>query len=147
MTISTRFAVAIHTSGLLAFGDCMPVTSETIARSVGTNPVVVRRVIGMLARAGVVKVRKGQHGGAVLARPAASITLDEIFRAVEPGPLFEVPLPGPGHGCVIGRQVGPVLERFFHRAEYSMLASLKGITLAEVIESVQQRVCSTNREQ
>ncbi len=82
MPLSTRFAVAIHTAGMLAvLGEREPVTSEEVAKSVDTNPVVVRRVIAMLARRGLVHVRKGQHGGATLARPPESIRLDEIYRA------------------------------------------------------------------
>ncbi len=140
MPLSTRFAVAIHTAGMLAvLGDSEPVTSEAIAKSVDTNPVVVRRVIAMLARRGLVRVRKGQHGGATLARAPESIGLDEIYRAVEPEPLFSIPVPSPHHSCPVGRCVGAVLAKFFHRAETGMLESLRGMTLADVIESVKER--------
>ena len=142
MPLSTRFAVAIHTAAMLAvLGDRGEhVTSEAIAKSVDTNPVVVRRVIAMLARRGLVAVRKGQHGGATLTRPPHQVGLDEIYRAVEPEPLFAIPIPGADHPCAIGRCVGAVLERFFHRAETGMLESLKSSTLADVIESVKERV-------
>jgi Rrf2 family protein len=140
MPLSTRFAVAIHTAGMIAvLGEREPVTSEAVAKSVDTNPVVVRRVIAMLARRGLVCVRKGQHGGATLARPPESIRLDEIYRAVEPDPLFAVPLQGAHNECPVARCVGAVLERFFHRAETGMLATLHGMTLADVVESVKER--------
>ena len=91
MASNTRFAVAIHTAGMLALADKLRVSSETIAKSVSTNPVVVRRVISLLAKHGLVEVRKGQAGGAALTRPPAEITLEDIHRAVELPPLMAVP--------------------------------------------------------
>jgi Rrf2 family protein len=113
-------------------------SSESIARSVDTNPVVVRRLIGRLSKAGLVLVRKGQGGGAMLARPANLITLGEIYRAVEPGPLFSMPEKSE-HSCPIGRYVRPVLRGIFCRAEDRVAADLDRTTLAEVMQAVQQQ--------
>ena len=46
-------------------------------------------ILGDLRRAGVVVSHRGSSGGYVLARPAAQITLGEVFRVVD-GPLAEV---------------------------------------------------------
>lgn len=139
MAGTTKFAMAIHTAGMLAFAESGCVNSESIARSVSTNPVVVRRMIGVLARHGLVKVRKGQGGGAVLAKPPEKITLAEIYRAVERGPVFQIPSLGPKHPCKVGRHVGPVLEEIFADADRAMQARLKRVTLADVIRAVQQK--------
>jgi DNA-binding IscR family transcriptional regulator len=100
--------MAIHTAGMLAFSENGCVNSASIAMSIDTNPVVVRRMIGVLVSNGLVKVKKGQGGGAELARPPERITLDEIYRAVQRKPVFQIPLLEPGHPCRIGRQVGLV---------------------------------------
>ncbi|MEJ7606865.1 MAG: Rrf2 family transcriptional regulator [Bryobacteraceae bacterium] len=136
MASNTRFAVAIHTAGMLASTKCLPVSSEIIARSVHTNPVVVRRIIGLLARHGLVNVRKGQGGGATLSRPAEQITLDEIYRAVEDGPVFNVPTLRASHPCKMGRHVGPVLHSIFATAESGLMDHLRTITLAQVIRTI-----------
>ena len=136
MPSNSKFAVAIHTAGMLAYGDCMPMTSESIAQSVKTNPVVVRRVIGLLTKRGLVTVRKGQGGGASLTKPAEEITLDEIYVAVQPGPLLQAPLLGAKHQCPIGRHIGPVLDKIFLKAELGLMACLRQVTLADVITSV-----------
>ncbi len=133
MPANTRFAVAIHTAGMIAFADCIPVSSESIARSVGTNPVVIRRLIGLLTAHGIVTVSKGQGGGAVLSRPPEEITLDQIYRAVEAGPIFLAP---PASSCPMGKFVGPVLAGIFSAAESALLAGLGTVTLAQVIRSV-----------
>ena len=140
MAANTKFAVAIHTAGLLARAGKEPVTSESIAQSVSTNPVVVRRVISLLVKQGLVNVRKGQGGGALLTRAASSITLDEIYAAVQRGPLFQAPSLGARHRCPIGRHVGPVLDNMFLKAEQGMIACLRKVTLADVIKAVGERI-------
>lgn len=147
MAANTRFAVAIHTAGMLALDSKFCVTSETIARSVSTNPVVVRRVIAMLAKNGLVLVRKGKGGGATLARPAAEITLADVYKAIDPGPLLPVPRlsgsvklnPEKPEGAV-SRSVGPVLTEFFAHAEAGMLKRLDEFTLADFIDAIQHRM-------
>lgn len=141
MAAKTRFAVAVHSAGLIAFGDCMTVNSEFIARSVGTNPVVVRRVLGLLVKAGLVEMRKGQSGGALLARPPEKISLGEIYRAVESGPLLAVPefSAKSSESCPIARLAGPVLRFFFGEAEKCLLAKLDKTRLSDVIHEVCQR--------
>ena len=66
-------------------------TSAEIAAHSGTNPAVVRRVLGPLRTAGLVTSEKGHQGGWRLARPAAKITLADVYlalgdRLLEPDP-------------------------------------------------------------
>lgn len=62
MTISSRFSVAIHILSLLEINKDGISTSEYISGSVNTNPVVIRRIMGMLNKAGLVEVRTGLPG-------------------------------------------------------------------------------------
>ncbi len=139
MATNTRCAVAIHTAGMLALAEKIRVSSETIAKSVSTNPVVVRRVISLLAKHGLVDVRKGQTGGAVLARPPSEITLEAIHRAVELPPLMAVPKTGAGD-CTMARFVGPVLTELFANAEAAYIERLRRFTLADVLAAIEQRM-------
>jgi len=61
--VNCRFTVAIHVLCLLAALHPKPVTSEFIAGSVNTNPVVIRRILAALRRAGLVKSQPGVSGG------------------------------------------------------------------------------------
>ena len=45
------------------------------------------KVVQDLARAGLVRTMRGQQGGVMLARPAADITVREVYEAVE-GPIL-----------------------------------------------------------
>jgi len=124
---------------MIAFGDRMVVTSETIARSLGTNPVVVRRVCGLLVKAGLVEVKKGPNGGALLARPPEKISLGEIYRAVEHEAILPVPVASNQDACGIGRLVSPVLKIFFGEAEHCLMKKLDRTRLSEVIAAVLEK--------
>lgn len=140
MAANTRFAVAIHAMGMLAFGDETNVTSDDIAKSIRTNPVVVRRLLAQLTRRGLVSVKLGAGGGARLTRPPAQITLSDIYLALEEGPLFQVPVLGETHECAVGRSVGPVLTGILFSAEKGLLAELQAVTLSNVIGKVIRRM-------
>ena len=133
--VATRFAVAIHVLLLLASGRIGgPATSVRLALSVNTNPVVVRRITGHLARAGLVRVRRGP-GGAELAREPAGISLADVWRAVNPGvcrPLLPVH-PDPNRACAVGGSIHAVLGEAFAAAEAAMQASLSRTTLADLL--------------
>ena len=76
MQISSRFTIAVHILICVdLYGDEAPATSETLAGSSGVHPVVVRRILGQLRRAGLITVARGREGGAHIARPLAEITL------------------------------------------------------------------------
>lgn len=140
MAANTRFAVAIHAMGMLAFGQELNVTSDDIAKSVRTNPVVVRRLLAQLTRQGLVTVKPGAGGGARLTRRPEQIMLSDIYLALGEGPLFQVPQLDETHECAIGRSVGPVLTSVLLRAEKGLLAELQAVTLADVIGKVVRRM-------
>lgn len=135
-----RFAVAVHVCALLAVTGDGPKTSEWIAGSVNTNPVVVRRILSALAKAGLVVSTRGSAGGSVLAKPAERVSLLDIHRAVdeeEPPPLHHQP---PNPACPVGRGIQAVLVRIIDRAEAAREAELAGTTLAEVVAAIQAEV-------
>ncbi|MBV1795764.1 Rrf2 family transcriptional regulator [Siccirubricoccus sp. G192] len=134
--IATRFAVALHILTLIAKDPAEDSTSARLAWSIGTNPVVVRRISGLLARAGLITVQRGP-GGASLARPAAAITLRDVWRAIHPekDSLLRV------HGrtnpaCPVGLRMPGLLRTRFDQAEVAMLDNLGRTTLAELAASV-----------
>lgn len=138
--MNSRFAVAVHILTLLEQGDQEPLTSEFIAGSVNTNPSLVRRLLGTLARAGLTTARMGTGGGALLARPASEITLRDVFRAVnEEGELFAMHPERPNPACPVGRNIQAVLERRFEDAVRAMEAELDRTTIAELGREIAAR--------
>ncbi len=130
MASKTRFAVALHVMTFIASKDA-PVKSAQIARSVGTNPVVVRRILSRLAEAGLVESRRGRAGGTALAYEPDEITLREIYVAVDDGPLLDLhPL---NRYCPLARRTRPGLEAVAEHAETAVHEALEEITLAKSI--------------
>ena len=66
-----------------------PVSVDTLAVRQSLPRKFLEAILGDLRRAGIVVSHRGSSGGYVLARPAAQITLGEVFRVVD-GPLAEV---------------------------------------------------------
>lgn len=139
MSTSTRFAVAIHILTSLTLRSGQPVRSEDIAHSVNTNPTVVRRILGSLASAGLTQAQLGLGGGAMLARPAAQITLLDIYRAVEEPPYFALHRAQPNPECYIGLNITPVLEREFGRLSLALEQSLAQTSMADIARAVRER--------
>ena len=83
MQISTRFTVALHIFACVeAFSGKYKVTSDFLAASINTNPVIVRKILGQLSRSGLISVARGT-GGIELVRPPEEITFYDVYRAVE----------------------------------------------------------------
>ena len=94
MALNSRFATSIHALVVLAAEPNTLHRSEDVARRLGTNPVVVRRMFSLLRQAGLILSQKGPSGGSKLARTAGEITLRDIHQAVHPqGPQVAPSLP------------------------------------------------------
>jgi Rrf2 family protein len=140
-TISSRFAVAVHLLAYMTWRRSEPVTSERVAGSVNTNPVVVRRIVGALRNAGLVSVQPGVGGGAQLAREPEGITLLDVYRAVEDDDaLFALHAQPPCGHCDVGGNIQGVLQEVFARASRAMEAELEDVTIGQVFERVFARV-------
>jgi Rrf2 family protein len=145
MASNSRLATAIHTMGMVAaMGECTNVKSESIAESVGTNAVVVRRIIGSLVKHGLIEVQMGSGGGSRITRPPNEITLAEIYLALEEGSLFQVPILEESHGCKMGVIVRPVISEILLDAENDLLRKLESVTLADLMSRVMQRLTIKN---
>ena len=81
MQISSRFTMAVHTLLCIDFfGKTEKVTSDFIAGSVGTNPVIIRKLLIQLKAAGLIQVKRG-IGGTALEKPLSDISLYDVYHA------------------------------------------------------------------
>jgi Rrf2 family protein len=138
--ISSRVAVAAHILAYMAWKRSETATSERIAASVNTHPVVVRRLIGALRNAGLVTVQPGVGGGASLAREATEISLLDVYRAVEEREeLFSLPSAEPSRGCNVGGNIRDVLRPVFCRAHAAVESVLETVSIADLGREVMER--------
>jgi Rrf2 family protein len=137
--MNSRFATAVHILTLVAQGEGRPVTSEFIAGSVNTNPSLVRRLLSQLTRAGLTASQMGAGGGALLARPAGTITLRDVYRAVDEGEVFAMHRERPNPECPVGRNIQALLETRFDAAARALERELERTTLADMTAEVEAR--------
>lgn len=139
MAINSKLAVAVHILALLEIDKGARITSEYIAGSVNTNPVVIRRIIGMLSKAKLVHTTPGV-AGAKLMRPIGEITLLDIYHAVQAedqDALFTIH-EQPNPDCLVGRNIQGALELSFNQAQQALENELASVTLEQVVTNVLQ---------
>lgn len=142
--INSRFAVAIHILALLDASKEMHTTSEFLAQSIGTNPVVVRRIAKLLDHAGLIEIHAGV-GGSELRKPLAQIRLLDVYRAVEgteANGLFAIH-DHPHPACPVGAHIQATLEESFAKAQQALEAVLAQQTMADITEGLAQRSLAT----
>jgi Rrf2 family protein len=136
MSANSQLTVAIHILSWMALVERKepgPVTSDRIAVSVNTNPVVIRRALGLLQKGGLVRSQRGANAGWVLAKPPSAITLLDIYNAVEAGPLFGLHHSPPNQACPVGRGIQPTLKSVYMSIEGSFRRELAETTIAQVL--------------
>ncbi len=111
-------------------------TSEEVARSLASHPVLVRRSLAPLRDAGLVISRRGPGAGWSLGRPAQAITLLEVYQAVADDDTFALHAHEPNLECPVGFGIRPVLSDVYTDVRAAMTEQLRGRTIATVLETV-----------
>ncbi|AEQ50326.1 RrF2 family transcriptional regulator [Pelagibacterium halotolerans] len=107
-------------------------TSETIAKMLSTNPVVVRRTMAGLREAGYVTSSKGHNGGWELATPLEKITMADIYRALGSPEMFALGLANDDPKCLIEKAVNARIGETLAAAEAMIVEQFGSMTLAEI---------------
>jgi len=127
MQANSRFTIAIHICLYLKHKDKYLVSSQEIASSVNTNPVVIRRLIRYLREAGIIGSVAGAKGGFYLKSNPASVTLWEIYLSIRDGDLFF--MRKRNEECPVGYNLCDIIDDVFKDAEYSMEKVLGKVTI------------------
>jgi Rrf2 family protein len=136
MVVSSKLAVALHIVTALGYNDGVLVTSDRLAESVKTNPVVIRRIISELAQAGIVEARRGKSGGTCLARAASSIRLVEIYRAVEGHASFCAPAKQGDPACAVASCMQSLIKELVQDVDRAIEERLGSYTVADLVARV-----------
>jgi Rrf2 family protein len=137
MSISSRFSVGIHIITLIEINKDGVSSSEYLARSVNTNPALIRKIMGMLKKAGLIKVQPG-IAGAELAKDLSDITLLDVYKAVnvvKDNELFSIH-ENPNPNCTVGRNIQNTIEPLFLSAQNAMEKVLENVTIEDVVKGV-----------
>ncbi|MEM9754349.1 MAG: Rrf2 family transcriptional regulator [Pseudomonadota bacterium] len=130
MKRNSRLALALHTLGHMAADPKRVRTSSHIADHAGTNPVVVRRVLGKLRKAGLLSSEKGHAGGWRLSRAPEAITLADVYVALDERLVGTDDL-DPGT-CSMEQALHQRVACIVRDTEQTLLNRLAATTLADV---------------
>jgi DNA-binding IscR family transcriptional regulator len=117
-----------------------PMTSETLARAMDTNPVVIRRIMAGLRDQEYVRSEKGHGGGWTLARDLSEVTLRDIYTAIGRPPLLAIGNRTESPGCLVEQEVNAALGTAFRDAESVLLSRLGAVTLASLSNALRGRL-------
>lgn len=134
MQISSRFTVALHIFICVeTFKDQYKITSDFLAGSINTNPVVIRKILTQLKNAGLITVARGT-GGINPTRPLNEITFYDVYEAIEPvenGDLFNFHT-SPNPQCPVGRNIHNLLDDKLKAIQLAMEDEMKKYTIDDL---------------
>lgn len=124
----------------------MKMTSDFMAASIGTNPVIIRKLLQQLKAAGLIEVLRGT-GGIKVKRPFREITFLDIYQAVECTPkeeLFHFH-DKPNQKCPVGRNIHHVLDDKLEKVQKAMEEELAKTTLEDVKDEMAEWIGKENQ--
>jgi len=139
MNKNSQLSDVLHVLLHMAEGDG-PVTSEVLAASMKTNPVVLRRLMGGLRDAGFVVSQKGHGGGWVLSCALDRITLSDVYQALGAPKLVSLGFREDNPSCLVALAVNDALAGAAHEAEALLLKRFGAVTLANLSADFHRRM-------
>lgn len=140
MQISMKCSVAVHCLIFIYEAKGIAkVTSNLLAESTGSNPVVIRNILSALKKAGLITVPRGT-GGAELCADPSQITLYQIYSALEPDGMSSIIGIHPCQKCPcpIAQNIRQVLKTPYQKIEDSIKQTMEEITLQSMIDDFEQ---------
>ena len=140
MQISSRFTIALHIFTCVdTFKDEYKITSDFLAGSINTNPVIIRKILTQLKNAGLITVARGT-GGISPTRSLKDISFYDVYQAIEPvenGDLFNFHS-SPNPQCPLGKNIHALLEDKLKAIQLAMENEMKKYTLDDLRIEMQE---------
>lgn len=139
MAVNTQFSIAVHIMAGLASGCGKDITSGKLAMSVNTSPSFVRRILSKLSKAGLVETSTGKAGACWLAKDTKSITLLDIYEAVDAPKAFSIHNYSEQKVCTVSCHIKAALEKALQKTQKAMEVSLAEISLAQIVSDINKK--------
>lgn len=140
MQISSRFTIALHIFTCVeTFKNDYKITSDFLAGSINTNPVIIRKILAQLKNAGLITVARGT-GGISPTRPLKEISFYDVYQAIEPvenGDLFNFHN-SPNPQCPVGKNIHALLDDKLKTIQLAMENEMKKYTLDDLRIGMQE---------
>ncbi|MBN9259664.1 MAG: Rrf2 family transcriptional regulator [Hyphomicrobium sp.] len=139
MRLNSRLSDILHVLLHMAEHDG-PVTSEMLAKAMGTNPAVIRRIMAALIEPGYVRSEKGHGGGWTLARDLEAISLRDVHDALGPSSIFAIGNRSEAPKCLVEQAANTAVSQAMREAEELLLTRFAQVTLASLRVDIHRRL-------
>lgn len=138
MQYSHKLSDAVHVLAYVQIGAGWDLSSKKIAASIEANPSVVRRLMAMLVKGGLLTSHPGMVQPA-LARPAAEISLLDVYRVVAADtPLLHVD-EKTNPQCPIGGNIQDTLNEVYAQVQQAAEAKMAEVSVQQIIDGIVDR--------
>lgn len=144
MKRDSRLSSVLHALLHMAEQD-RPMTSDALAECMRTNPVVVRRTMGLLREAGFVTSERGHSGGWRIEADLSKLTLRQLHEALGEPTVFAIGNRHEMPDCLVEQSVNAVLDTAFAEAEALLLERFASVTLADLAVEFARRYKEVRR--
>ncbi len=111
--------------------------SESLAKSLGTNPAFIRKIMAKLSRAGLIQTKRGQAGGVQLLKNPKDISLKEIYLAANDRSSVSQIKKSPSD-CVVSCSAQAILLKLSSKLEAAHLLILGRIKLSHLTKDIKK---------
>jgi Predicted transcriptional regulator len=134
--VDERFSVSVHILTILAYRKEELLTSDYLAKSIRTNPTVVRRLVSKMVEAGLLDSFKGKAGGVRLSKTAKEISLKDVYKAVSGKQLIPVREKDPLKSCAVSCSMIELLDGIAQGLECQSMKYLDSISINDLTQKV-----------
>ena len=142
MNQDTRLSRLLHVLLHMAQTDA-PMTSQQIADMLGSNAVVVRRIMAGLRDGGYVEAERGHGGGWRITRGTEEITVLDVYRSLGSPDLFAFGFSNPSPSCLVEQSVNAMIADRIEAATAAILEEFGALHLSQIETEVRERVTKT----
>jgi DNA-binding IscR family transcriptional regulator len=150
MKLSLKLSVAIHVLLVThVFGETTRITGKLLTMSTGSNPVIVRSIVRSLKNAGILSVPRGPASRTKLLKEPSSISLWDVFEAVDPESMNK--LVNGVHTCSskicpVGKRIFEVLNIPYRKIAGVIEKEMREITLEELCQGLSMEEIEFHRQ-
>ena len=138
MTRDSRLSNVLHALLHMAEHDG-PMSSEMLAQCMTTNPVVVRRTMGLLREHGIVTSAKGHAGGWSITADFSKLTIRDLYEALGEPAVFAMGHRSEMPSCLVEQSVNAMLDDAYVEAERLLMERFADVTLADLAAEFARR--------
>ncbi|WP_411840569.1 RrF2 family transcriptional regulator [Paracoccus sp. ME4] len=144
MRQDTRLSRLLHVLLHMAQTDA-PMTSQQIAGMLGSNAVVVRRIMAGLRDCGYVEAERGHGGGWRIIRRTDEITVLDVYRSLGSPDLFAFGFSNPRPSCLVEQSVNTTISSSIETATAAILEQFEALRLSQIEAEVKERMPKSKR--